>query len=96
VEFLAGAGHPHTEGRVIKLKSIDDVPYVLIGIVLATVGFLVGNLIFHQHLWQVIVAPFAGAIMGFLAGLIALRGRSLPYLATLRDFKAAMKRETNR
>jgi hypothetical protein len=78
------------------LKSIDDIPYVLIGTVLVTVGFIVGNLFFYQHTWQLILAPFAGAILGCLAGLLALRGRKLPYYATMRDFKAAMKQENDR
>ena len=75
------------------MKSIDDLPYALIGAALATIGFFVGNLVFYQHTWQLVVAPVVGAALGLLAGALALRGKKLPVLATLGDFKEAMKRE---
>jgi hypothetical protein len=79
------------QGR--NLKSLDDMPYVLIGTILATVGFFVGNLFFYRYNWQLIVAPVIGAILGFAAGVLVLQGRKLHFSTTLGEFKAAMKRQ---
>jgi hypothetical protein len=73
------------------MKSIDDMPYAIIGACLGAVGFLVGNIVFYRYgLWQLATAPVTGAILGYVAGVWTLRDRKLRIGATMGDFKAAM------
>jgi uncharacterized membrane protein YfcA len=78
-------------GSLMQTKNsdswIDDVPYALIGTLLAVIGFFLGNLVFHQYTWQVVIAPIVGGILGFLASVMTLRSKKLPISATMRDFK---------
>lgn len=78
-----------------NLKSIDDLPYALITTIFITACFILGTLFVYRYNWQLIVGPIAGALLGFLAGVIALRGKKLRLSATMGEFKAAMKDETS-
>ena len=74
------------------MKSIDDMPYAMIGTCLGAVGSLVGNIVFYRYgWWQLALAPVLGATLGYVAGVWALRDRKLPIGATMGDFKATMR-----
>lgn len=79
------------------MKSIDDLPYAPILMVLIAACFLFGNLLVYRYNWQLIAAPVIGALPGFLAGVLTLRGKKLRFSATMGEFKAAIRKsETSR
>lgn len=74
------------------MKSIDDMPYAMIGACLGAICFLAGNIVFYRYgWWQLALAPVFGAFLGCVAGVGTLWGRKLPIDATMGDFKAAMQ-----
>jgi ribose/xylose/arabinose/galactoside ABC-type transport system permease subunit len=76
-----------------SLKIPDDVPYAILGAILAAVGFLVGNLVFYREPWQLVAAPMVGAVLGLAAGMHVVRSRNLRFFATLREFTATIADE---
>jgi uncharacterized membrane protein YfcA len=73
------------------MRSLDDMPYAVIGAVVGAVLFMFGTLFVYRYDWQLVAAPVVGAILGYLAGVWTLKDRKLPIGSTLRDFKTAMK-----
>jgi hypothetical protein len=73
------------------MKSLDDVPYAILGAAIGAMTFSLGNLLFFQYWWQLELAPIFGGLLGYIAGVSVLRERNLPIGSTLRDFKATMK-----
>jgi hypothetical protein len=74
-----------------KLKSLDDMPYAILGALVAATIFMVSTLFVYRYGWQLVAAPIVGAILGYIAGVWTLKDRKLPIGSTLRDFKATMK-----
>jgi hypothetical protein len=77
------------------VKSIDDAPYALVGATLGAVGFLLGNLVLNYGSWLV-GAFILGAVLGFVAGILALRSKKLSPFATVGEMKLAIKRESEK
>jgi ribose/xylose/arabinose/galactoside ABC-type transport system permease subunit len=75
------------------MKSIDDIPYAILGAGVAAACFLLGNAFTYQFLWQLWLAPVVGGALGYVAGVMTLRSRKLPFTATLGEFKAANSAE---
>lgn len=76
-----------------QMKSIDDIPYAILGAGLGAACFLLGNAVTYQHPWQLWLAPVAGGVLGYVAGVMTVRSRKLPFTATLREFRAANPQE---
>ncbi|WP_407155062.1 hypothetical protein [Bradyrhizobium sp. STM 3557] len=76
------------------MKSVDDLPYAFVGAIFGGVCFFLGNLLFNHSAWQLIMALVVGAILGCLAGVMALRSKRLSCSATMREMKLAMERES--
>ena len=74
------------------MKSIDDMPYAIIGACVGAILFFAGNLFMYRYLWQLELAPVVGAVLGYVAGVWTLRDRKLPISATMGDFKATMRK----
>ncbi|HKS20171.1 MAG TPA: hypothetical protein VJS63_13280 [Bradyrhizobium sp.] len=70
------------------MKTLDDVPYAVLGAIFAAVCFFIGNLVFYRSLWQLLVAPMVGALLGLITGIQVARSKKLRPFATLREFKA--------
>lgn len=77
------------------MKLIDDLPYVVFVMLLGAAGFLIGNIVFFQSLWQLVAAPIVGGLLGFLVGVLELRSKKLPIFATMREHRAAMVDDTD-
>ena len=76
------------------MKSIDDMPYAVIGACVAAIIFFVSNLFVYRYLWQLELAPVVGAVLGYVAGVWVLRDRKLPIGATMAEFKATMNKKS--
>jgi hypothetical protein len=75
------------------VKSVDDIPYALVGAVLGAVCAFPGNLLFHRYAWQIGAAPIAGGVLGYVAGIMALRSKRLSASSTMAEMKLALRRE---
>jgi len=73
------------------LRSIDDIPYALVGTAIGAMCFFLGNLVFFKSPWQLALAPVVGAVLGYVAGIAALRDKKLPSAATMGQMKGALK-----
>ena len=71
------------------VKALDDIPYAVLGLIVAAVCFFLGNLVFYRAPWQLIAAPAVGGLLGLIAGIQVVRSKDLRTFATLREFKEA-------
>ena len=74
------------------MKSIDNFSYAGVGATVGAAGFLLGNAIFYEAIWQLVAAPVVGGILGLVAAIWVLRDMKLPMAATMGDVKARQKR----
>ena len=74
------------------MKSIDDLPYALVGTVFITTCFVLGTLLVYRHNWQLIAGPVAGLVFGPVMSAIVLRSKRLRLSATMGELKKAMKK----
>jgi hypothetical protein len=75
------------------VKSLDDIPYIVIGMGFAAAGFFLGTLLCYQSLWPLLAGPTFGAVLGCIAAAMVLRKKELPLSATLGDVKASLRRD---
>jgi uncharacterized membrane protein len=73
---------------------LDNFSYARVGAALGALCFFLGNLVLNFGLWQLIVAPIIGVILGWLCGVWVLKERRLPASATVAEMKSAMKRDS--
>ena len=76
-----------------SVKVLDDIPYAVLGLIVAAVCFFLGNIVFYRAPWQLIVAPIVGGILGLVAGIQVVRSKHLRMFATLREVKEAASEE---
>ena len=78
--------------------KLENISYVLFGVCLAAVGFVLGPMLLHfvigSFTWGQLVATLCcGAILGFISAALVLRRNGLPICANIGDVGAAAKRE---
>jgi hypothetical protein len=78
------------------VKALDDIPYAVLGLIVAAVCFFLGNVVFYRAPWQLIVAPVVGGLLGLVAGIQVVRSKNLRAFATLGEFRKATSSEVKK